>query len=1000
MTCFIVFLDPQFDKSLSNSIYILISIIIFITFMNYSMNQSGQKMLLQNGFTIFMSSIHFSLLPLFMVFDNNILWSPDVNYHPVKTSESLKIMNSIKDKQYAIDIDTGMTVYLYSLQDANENDIHNRLCSVNPVRHSNKEKLKIHTHNETSIKTVDKDTISYIFEDGSVNSCSVSDVYFNFIELFRGHHLTTQTAAAEFISSFGLKSENGTKIILTDSIQKNYRQIYYAFQQSIPIRMAFVDGNHRSFFMFGACMGLRNNDSNQYVESEIVKSYDIGNNYLDVNIHVTGIIDDKEDTSWDEKLGNLRNVSNKLFQRTDKKVGKDISDSIRMAAREYFGQETRLDTLSKTFVTERKPNKCLLAYNSVRVFWAKWLLSDGLPKQYFEEHSKKDKKRTIQERLTCLCDTLVTKKKQILTPTKIERVIGKGPFEDYKDGVSHRETSMLIDFMSMMCGHPDYWNDYKDFLITTNEIQCFSEEHKQRTSKGDHLIFGIDFVMHMTMCITIVSSVVLTVLNHEKTTNIILDKGWLKLHLCQGLFHQIVNILQIYGPDPIIQDDQKVNMSDKSSSFIFGYNKLSNPEEKNDQNKIYNESSNLQISYSMELFLIGYRIHAVNLLQDNKLQVKDIVSRGVSMNYTSGRFKDYDDISYFHLQGLLDPNMIVEDLFGTSTNVIGSLGFPYISKELDEDDPEPEQEHDHQEKVQEETEQEEPNKKEHSPGKTKKDDTEKPNATRLEIELDWNRTVVEEVIQLCDNLSTAWDPNVVLPDGVSYLELFSKVTSTILCACVENIGYKTVALRIMNVIDSLRHDKNDFCLFDTIGNLFPEDSEIGSYYEIFVTKQKNELEMKTKTVTKKQVLSYRDNQNRLMEEIGITPQEKTDRWLDSEYTNCYYDEPKRRKVTMELFDDYKSESDSGTKSGKGSDNESDGESNSGSDNESDEKFDDQVNESVTVTAKPAPTCGNVVSDIVTNTPPKNIVSPTQKGSTRKSERNTRKTKYYSQEYIN
>ena len=210
----------------------------------------------------------------------------------------------------------------------------------------------------------------------------------------------------------------------------------------------------------------------------------------------------------------------------------------------------------------------------------------------------------------------------------------------------------------------------------------------------------------------------------------------------------------------------------------------------------------------------------------------------------------------------------------------------------------------------------------------------------------------------------------VLPDGVSYLELFSKVTSTILCACVENIGYKTVSLRIMNVIDSLRQDKNEFCLFDTIGNLFPEDSEIGSYYEIFVTKQKNELEMKTKTVTKKQVLSYRDNQNRLMEEIGITPQEKTDRWLDSEYTNCYYDEPKRRKVTMELFDDYKSESDSGTKSGKGSDNESDGESDSGSDNESDEKFDDQVNESVTVTAKPAPTCGNVVSDIVTNTPQK------------------------------
>ena len=110
-----------------------------------------------------MSSLHFSILPLFMVFDKDILWAPDVNYHPVKTSESLKIMNSIKDKQYAIDIDTGMTVYLYSLQDANENDIHNRLLSVNPVRHSNKEKLKIHTHNETSIKTVDKDTISYIY---------------------------------------------------------------------------------------------------------------------------------------------------------------------------------------------------------------------------------------------------------------------------------------------------------------------------------------------------------------------------------------------------------------------------------------------------------------------------------------------------------------------------------------------------------------------------------------------------------------------------------------------------------------------------------------------------------------------------------------------------------------------------------------------------------------------------------------------------------------------
>ena len=155
-----------------------------------------------------------------------------------------------------------------------------------------------------------------------------------------------------------------------------------------------------------------------------------------------------------------------------------------------------------------------------------------------------------------------------------------------------------------------------------------------------------------------------------------------------------------------------------------------------------------------------------------------------------------------------------------------------------------------------------------------------------------------------------------------------------------------------------------------------------------------------KTVTKKPVLSYRDNQKRLLEQIGITPLEKTDRSLVSDYTNCYYDADKRRRVSTELFDEYKSESDSGTESGKGSDNESDSESDSGSDNESDEKCDDQVNESVTVTAKPAPTCGNVVSDIVTNTPPKNIVSPTQKGSTRKSERNTRKTKYYSQEYIN
>ena len=68
-----------------------------------------------NNFTRIESGIHMSLIPLFMVHDDNLLWTPKVNYHDVRVQEAIAIIDFSKERKTYTPINNLFCAWVYEV---------------------------------------------------------------------------------------------------------------------------------------------------------------------------------------------------------------------------------------------------------------------------------------------------------------------------------------------------------------------------------------------------------------------------------------------------------------------------------------------------------------------------------------------------------------------------------------------------------------------------------------------------------------------------------------------------------------------------------------------------------------------------------------------------------------------------------------------------------------------------------------------------------------------
>ena len=61
----------------------------------------------------FSENLHLSLIPLFMAYDESVIWTPHVNYHHVNTDYAMDIIDTVSTPQ--ISIDSVLAIWPYEL---------------------------------------------------------------------------------------------------------------------------------------------------------------------------------------------------------------------------------------------------------------------------------------------------------------------------------------------------------------------------------------------------------------------------------------------------------------------------------------------------------------------------------------------------------------------------------------------------------------------------------------------------------------------------------------------------------------------------------------------------------------------------------------------------------------------------------------------------------------------------------------------------------------------
>ncbi len=227
------------------------------------------------------SILHMSLFPLFMTHIDGVIMSPVVNHHCLINTRASEIIDreehvcSDSDDEHnlgeSIQIDGKYCVWFYileNIQDGEDNETTRGtgLTSVNFIS-KDKNTFPALCHSDTSRANevtleISSDCFNGLHDDARKRvedrrkdedrvEEEVSNNIQDFLNGLSGLKIVDRDSATSFSQVCKLDD-----VDITDDIHATYNSIFKEFQQKFKIRMAFVEGMHRSYSIFMACFNI------------------------------------------------------------------------------------------------------------------------------------------------------------------------------------------------------------------------------------------------------------------------------------------------------------------------------------------------------------------------------------------------------------------------------------------------------------------------------------------------------------------------------------------------------------------------------------------------------------------------------------------------------------------------------------------------------------------------------------------------------------------------
>lgn len=531
-----------------------------------------------------------------MFHEEDIVWSPQSNYHNVDSYATKRILNTNDTCGDIVDIHASMHVFPYEIvkdEDSKSEDNTTELYSMTLIQSTEKQMVqkiisnKYYARRLTRKNLVEclKNIHSDVEEDSS--SSEISDLLQDFLGNMKGQRIIDQQSATKFCQTFKLKPpksrtrNNTTTLRLStnpDDMHNNYREIYEAFRAKYNIYFSFVDGNHRAFALFHRYLNIEQHDithKSPLNEDNSLTTYNMKLKASNEETSITFLSCNKEKFTWDSTLAQLKLISACCYRQMSTQVGKSLTDCIIEAAHLYLNDFKDafqieyndrnyslkpIENLSKEFmelsITEFNLLKPITVLCQCRAKWAQSLLQAGTALELLK--SSRLKGKTIEDKKMGVIANVKSKiRSSLLLTGNYDRATG---YQSLDGGpMSHRETWILIDLLTLMCPNKDIGIQNINFI----EGLSFTREFPtKQTKQHNNNVIDIYLLKHIVICSEFVSQYIFDKIVKEKSktdeTFQPSRKLWTQLLLTQALFYQITELIRTYGLNPEFENKKIV----------------------------------------------------------------------------------------------------------------------------------------------------------------------------------------------------------------------------------------------------------------------------------------------------------------------------------------------------------------------------------------------------------------------------------------------------------
>lgn len=330
-----------------------------------------------------------SILPLLMTYEDNILWTPNVNYHNVRPSDAIQMINCIGSDHVAIN--SAFAICPYEI--CSTKSLYPALQSLNHT--GSKAIIKISKDYSSSplkkvtvlqaLHTMDKPE----YPDPKKHEDDYDELISEFCFHLKDEKSIDTKSAKKFIHKYNLDIEND-QLVNNEDFHHTYRNIFFCFQKMYKIRVGFVEGAHRAFCMFYVCFNIKFDETTY--NSNINHTYDqqflMKNSLIDDYAAVHCLTSKKEIYNWNTTTNILQEISELYHERRLLYIHKTLADVLTSCVNLYLqnDDDELLETLSNDFLQktkeERQQDNCALRWFKYRYSWAEKLYTVDLSDTY------------------------------------------------------------------------------------------------------------------------------------------------------------------------------------------------------------------------------------------------------------------------------------------------------------------------------------------------------------------------------------------------------------------------------------------------------------------------------------------------------------------------------------------------------------------------------------------------------------------------------------------